>query len=280
MAIIFALVAMLLFGVADAVGAYLSRHLSATRIMMTDVTVNLGIFSLLALLFVPLDFDLTLLEAAYIVGGALGAMTGYILLLQGLARGHAGVVVPIGNAYAVVSVLLGIFVLGEILSWAEIVAIGAVIVGIVLLSVDRSTWRKFDTAALYGVGALICWGLMTFCLDQAANTVSFVSIAWYNNIVIIILLIGYFATTRTRVYVPGQGRNYVLAAIMGAFLGVGFLSFIYAFSVGTLSIVSVIPAASPFVTALLAHRFLGDRLNLFQVGMIGLIVAGIMLLAW
>lgn len=274
------LVAMVCFGVGDTIGTYLSRHVSSARLMLLDTLVGIGLYNTVVFFSDVTWVMPTTIEALYLLGLAGGTMFGTIALFQGLSSGRAGIVVPVANSYALVSVILGVFVLGEILTGLQLFAIGIVVVGLFFLSFDIRDLKRVDRSIVFGFTALFFWGLMTFFAELVTQTMHPFVVVAYNNLIMSSLIVGYLLFTRQKLLSVIERKHIYWGMGMSSVFAIGFLSFLTGFYKGSLSIVAVIGAASPLITAVLAHRFLGDKLNVFQYAMVCMAVGGIMLLAW
>ncbi len=276
--LVLSITALVCFGIGDTIGSYLSKHVSAPRLMFIDTLVGIVLYNAVVFFSPTTWVVLSLVESFYLLGLSLGTLLGTICLFKGLSTGKAGVVVPIANSYAVTSVLLGIFILGETLTLLQFIGVGIALIGLFFVSFDIRDIKNIDTSVLYGFAALILWGLMTFFADLSTQTLHPFIVVAYNNILMLLFVGSYLLFTRQTFLAGIQRKHIAWGMAMSTIFAIGFLCFVSGFALGSLSIVSVIGAASPIITAVLAHRYLGDKLSLFQYLMIFLVVVGIMLL--
>ena len=68
-----------------------------------------------------------------VLGGLLASVVGQIFFYHALKEGEASLVVPLAAAYPLISFILGIFFLGEKVTWAKVAGLFFVLLGVVLL---------------------------------------------------------------------------------------------------------------------------------------------------
>jgi transporter family protein len=125
--------------------------------------------------------------------------------------------------------------------------------------------------------ALVCFGLWGFLPKIAVRYVSPRSALVYEALgvvtvgCIVLLTVGKGISTDMKGIVPA-----VLTGIFGA---VGFLCFLYAVNVGSVSVVATLTALYPAITMLLAVIFLKEGVTLTQIAGIGLAILSVILLS-
>jgi len=125
--------------------------------------------------------------------------------------------------------------------------------------------------------ALVCFGLWGFLPKIAVRYVSPRSALVYEALgvvtvgCIVLLTVGKGISTDMKGIVP--------AVLTGIFGTVGFLCFLYAVNVGSVSVVATLTALYPAITILLAVIFLKESVTLTQIAGIGLAIVSVILLS-
>ena len=112
--------------------------------------------------FVSQNIPILVLVAAFQVIAYLG-------FYKGLEKAEVSLVGPIGAAWGLVVAILGLLFLKEVLSFSQLLAIGLIIVGIILLSVNIKDLFKTKKVNLLigvkeGIIAMLGWGISLFLL--------------------------------------------------------------------------------------------------------------------
>jgi drug/metabolite transporter (DMT)-like permease len=131
----FGLAAALCWGLADYCATVASRATGSSRVVLGFHLIATAILAVAVLATGALDGLAAgdLLELVWI--GALGAIS-YLTFYKALEIGPISIVSPIVSAYAAVSVVLAVIVLGESLGPAQIAAVAVVMLGVMLASAD------------------------------------------------------------------------------------------------------------------------------------------------
>jgi bacterial/archaeal transporter family protein len=130
---------------------------------------------------------------------------------------------------------------------------------------------------LNSLGALVCFGLWAFLPKIAVRYISPKSAVIYEILGVFAAGCVFFLTIGKTIDTDMRG---VLAAIATGILGtVGFLCFLHALTVGSVSVVATLTALYPVVTILLAAVFLRESITLTQVAGLGLAIVSVVLLS-
>ena len=125
--------------------------------------------------------------------------------------------------------------------------------------------------------ALVCFGLWAFLPKVALRYISPKSAVIYEVLgvfaagCIFFLMVGKNIDTDMRGILPAMATG-----VLGT---VGFLFFLYALTVGSVSVVATLTALYPAVTILLAVAFLRESITLGQVAGMGLAIVSVILLS-
>jgi transporter family protein len=127
------------------------------------------------------------------------------------------------------------------------------------------------------VVAVVCFGLWAFLPKIAVRYISPNSAVIYEVLGVFAAGCVFFLTIGKTIDTDMRG---VLAAIATGILGtVGFLCFLHALTVGSVSVVATLTALYPVVTILLAAVFLRESITLTQVAGLGLAIVSVVLLS-
>lgn len=279
--ILFALLAFLGFGIGDVFATHLSRRLTAFQLSSMLLIFTILLYGAFGILFAPNQFIIPNgISLVYTIAAGASATVALLSFFKGLSVARAGVVVPIANSYALVSVFLSVLVLGNVLSLLQWLAVMMVVINMFALSANWSELQKFDRNLFFPLVSFFCWGFMTFFMDQAlAQGGTPLSLVLAIDFFVLIVVTLYLVFTRSWNLHTITVRDWLLGWAMAWILGGSFLAFAYGFSIGSLGIIAVIATASPLLTAILSHIFLGDKLKYYQYGFIVMIIAGIALLS-
>lgn len=268
MAVVFALVSALAYGVSDFLGGIFSRRVPAWQVAVV------GQSSSAVCVFVVGVFLVAEPVAADYVWGALaglGGGFGAAFLYRGLASGRMSVIAPISAiGSALVPLAIGLLV-GDRPSpyaWIGIVCAFPAIYLISRLSSDPDSSPR-SGGVLDGVLAGLGFGSLFALLGQIGDDAGLLPLALGQVASVLSVIVT--ATVLRAAWVPrGAAWNATMMGPLGA-MATGF--FLYATHHGLLAIVSVIASLYPATTVLLAAVLLRERIHLAQG--IGLALASV-----
>lgn len=264
MALLFALGAGLSFGGADFVGGLAAKHAPATTV--TFLSQSVGFAVLLAVLpFLPGHASSSALGLGALAG--IAGCLGLVVYLKALATGPMGLVAPLTSAVGVaVPVTAGVLA-GERLS---VVAGGGLVLGLVAIGIvaggggqTRGAGRSGPLLALLG-GVLV--GSFLVLLDHTPAGSGLWPLVGARLASLSLLGLWVFATRAAR---PGRGQLRLIVVSGVLDMGANVL-FLLATRAGPLTLASLLTSMSPIVIALLARRFLAERLHRTQLTAVAL----------
>jgi drug/metabolite transporter (DMT)-like permease len=261
MPVALALLASLIWGSADFVGANVSKALAPSTVMLWSTVIALPVLVLVAVLSGDLVLDAATMGWGLFAGvsGALGLTA----LYQGLSTGVMGVVAPISSTSVLVPVLVGV-ASGDDLSPVQIVGIVAAVVGITLAGGPHI--REFRTGGhrpvLWALAAALFIGLSLVGLAYGSETSSVSTLLCQRVVYVGVLVLIVLVTRAPRRPAASQ------VAPLGA-VGAGDISanglFAVASRSGPLAVISVLASLYPVATVLLARRLHHERLERIQI---------------
>jgi uncharacterized membrane protein len=267
-AILFGLLTAVLFGSGDFFGALSAKKTSVLYIVAFSHLVGLVgavvLAPFLADAFTWTDF------AIGAVGGAFGGI-GVALLYRGLARGPMAVVAPLtAITSAAVPAIWGVAG-GETLSAIAWVGVAVALTAIGLSSIPSSSDGAVVTKAVIGQALLsgACFGSMFILLDATLDATAPWPIVGARTLTTAVLLTIIF--TMKREGLPTVKPAIGTIVLAGLFDTGSNVIFLFATTLGDLSIVAVLSSLYPAATVLLARFWLNERMSRIQLA--GLVLA-------
>ncbi len=206
---------------------------------------------------------------------------------KGLAAGPVSIVSPITGAYPLATTLLALVVFGVKLSGLQVVAIVAIVLGVMAASglfTAKKNERRLGRGPMLGMLASILYGIGFGCLGQAAQR-----IGWQHSVLIEFITFGIVAVPLLPLLEPGKtmGGQIVRACKNPFVIGNALLATltIIAFNIGLTyehtsgTIVTAVSACYPALTVALALRHFKEEVRLIPLLGAGATISGIVLLA-
>lgn len=275
LAALLAIAASFSWGSSNFVAGLESRRRSVWTV--TAVSQVASVLSAAVLLLFAANESLTTGHAAWAIVAGMAGATGVVALYRALALGAMSVVAPIIAAQVVIPVAVGL-ALGE--RPAAVAYLGMVLAvgGVALVSHTggRSATRVPRAAILLAVLTAILFGIMNVGLDMAGNGALFQSVFVVRVASACVILV-FFVATRKKL--DATARDLPALAVVGILLTVANALLTVAFTIGLLSVVSVLCSFSPAVTTGLAQVFLHERLSRSQWAGVVAVFAGVVLLS-
>jgi drug/metabolite transporter (DMT)-like permease len=214
----------------------------------------------------------------YLIPGALAGMFGYIglaCLYEGLSTGRMGVVSPISSLSTVIPLAYAL-ITGDVLSTITLIGVAVALVGVFCASGPELSQGLPLKPILLALGAAAGFGLaLTFIAvgSQSSALLTMVSMRAATFFVTISLAIKF----RT---VGKFGKNEMpLLIFIGAADFLANLLLGIACTKGLVSVAMVFGSLYPIATAVLAYKFLQERLLKVQYFGIALAVAGVSIIS-
>ncbi|CAB4329647.1 unannotated protein [freshwater metagenome] len=270
MATLLALLSSLLWGTADYHGGNLSKKYPAIAVLGVTQAIGL-VFGIILALFAG-DFSANAFgENGYFIPGAFAGVLGYfglVCLYAGLSTGRMGVVSPISGLSALIPVAYAFFVKGDRLSLILSIGAALAIVGAFLASGPELSQGLPIKPLFLALGAAAGFGTALVWMAIGSQGSALMTMVMMRATTLIVSL-GILLKYRTI-----GGLNSKLAPIL-IFIGCAdFLANLLlgvATTKGNLTLSMVLGALYPIFTAVLAFKFLNERLH--RVQYIGIIAA-------
>ena len=213
------------------------------------------------------------------------ALVGYLPLMlfyRALSLGKVGVVSPVLGTTIIYTTMLSMVFYGEQLSGAQLAGIIAIIIGVVLVSVDFRQWRGSDmfsrsSGVPHALGAAFLWGLVFFLLKIPNQALGPFLTSTITEAGVLVGALAHLALTRKSPKMPDKKSAREIAVLV--ILGPSILFFYFAIQMLDVSVVSAIMFSSPLVAALYGALVYKERLTIQQYFAIVLLVTGIVILS-
>ena len=283
--ILFALCALIIYGLTQVVSKHAVGSLNATSMVAINFVVSLPIFvvflvsTLLAIGKLDIHFE-------YIVYGIIGASTaraGYYIYLEALEKGAVTMVGSITAAYPAITAVLAVMLLDERIKPTNAVGISIIVASMVTLSFFRGRQSEKSglsrPAFLLSLATFFLWGVGGIFIKLALSGLpQVVYLAIYPFILPPIALLYLRHKGATRSVFSIKWTVPVMIAVMAAMLWqLGYFAETAALSRGAASIVFPLISSYPVVTIAAAHVTLGERLSRIEWLLLFAVVAGIVL---
>ena len=281
MSALLALLASLLWGVADFLGGTVSRTLPVVRVVaLSQLAAALG------LLPVVLATGALSAPRGYVLPAAAAGLAGLVALAafyRALATGTMGVVAPVAALGAVVPVVAGL-VAGEAPTWLQSAGMAAAVVGVVLASGPELRGAAGALPLLLAGVAALGFGAVLILLAEGAEHSVVMTLFTMRVTAVSVLALGVLALARLGKVegswaVPRASLPVIAAIGAGDVLANGAFAVASARAGALLSVTSVLASLYPVVTVLLARQVHGERLRSLQVVGVTGALAGVALLA-
>jgi uncharacterized membrane protein len=278
MASFLALLSSGLWGSADYHAGKLSKRFPAVAVLATSQAI--GFITGVVLVLVSGAWSAEAFgEGGYFFAGALAGLAGYaglISLYAALSTGRMGVVSPISSLGALIPLAYAIVIKGDQLSLIVSVGVAAALIGGFLASGPEVSQGLPLKPVLLALSAAIFFGLALVFMAIGSQSSALMTMTMMRTTTLIIGL-GIFARYR---HIGGLGKTELPILI---FIGVADFAANLLLGVATtkglVSLAMVLGSLYPIATALLAYKFLHERLHKVQYVGIALAVFGVAIIS-
>ena len=281
MGILFGIIAMLGYGLSNAISQVPSKLIGARKTAFyRNVFISILLFAVL--LAFPQDITLSL---KYIIITLLISLMGYIPLIsfyKALNAGKVGIIAPIASSSVIFTVLFSIIFFGEVLSIEQVISIVLIILGIILISLNfkdlkNSHLFKISSGVPYALLTCFLWGLVFFLFKIPVNILGPILTSFIIEFGIMIYAGIHLLISRTGFSLSNKKiLGYIfLVAFFGAF---GTLFFNLGIKSQNVSIVAALTFANPVVATVYGRLVYKEKLHIQQYFAILLIISGIILI--
>ena len=277
LSIAFGLIAALCWGTSDFAAKISSEKIGALRTALFLQYVGGLILVLVVAQDIPRVWQFPTATYLTLGLGAINAAAAYSLF-KGFEVGQLSIISPIASSYPALTTVLAVMLLNEQMSETRFAAILAILVGIVLVSVQRRDPKTLDRKRLavgvgYAIIAFFALGFTFFALKFVVGELGAFLPVFLVRLMSAIILTGVVVFTpksRSRGNFPSY---FVLIVLIGIIDTLGNITYNLGILGGAVSVVSTISGLFSAVTALLAFVVLKERLVVHQtVGLLAILV--------
>lgn len=278
MASLLALLSSGLWGSADYHAGKLSKRFPAIAVLATSQAI--GFITGVVLVLISGAWRAAAFgSGGYFIAGALAGLAGYaglISLYAGLSTGRMGVVSPISSLGALIPLAYAILIKGDHLSSIVSIGVAAALLGGFLASGPEISQGLPLKPVLLALSAAIFFGLALVFMAIGSQSSALMTMTMMRTTTLVIGL-GIFARFR---HIGGLGKSEFPVLI---FIGVADFAANLLLGVATtkglVSLAMVLGSLYPIATALLAFKFLHERLHKVQYVGVILAVVGVALIS-
>jgi len=284
LSIAFGLIAALCWGTSDFAAKISSEKIGALRTALFLQYVGGLILVLVVAQDIPRVWQFPTATYLTLGLGAINAAAAYSLF-KGFEVGQLSIISPIASSYPALTTVLAVMLLNEQMSETRFAAILAILVGIVLVSVQRRDPKTLDRKRLavgvgYAIVAFLALGFTFFALKFVVGELGAFLPVLLVRLMSAIILTGVVVLTpkaRPRGTFP---RYFVLIVVIGIVDTLGNITYNLGILGGAVSVVSTISGLFSAITVLLAFVVLKERLVAHQtVGLLAILV-GVSIIAY
>ena len=225
--------------------------------------------------------------APAVVAAFLAAITGtlgYVFYYEGILVGSVGLMGTRTAAYPAPTILLSLWLLGELITGPQAIGVLLVLASVIVLSRGTDLGpRGRRSAAAFALLAFLAWGLWGYFAKVAVDGIGEGNQFGFYALSNLIVIGGFLLLTRHRpLEAPhaARGCRWWLG-VLDAALGVsGVVVLTFAFAAGHASLVAAVTGSYPLVSTLAALFLLLERLGWKDAAALALFVPGILLIAF
>ena len=208
----------------------------------------------------------------------------YLAFYKGLEKAQVSLVGPIGAAWGLVVAVLGVLFLKETLNTTQLLALGVILVGIILLSVNikdlvQSKRINLIVGVNEGIMAMFGWGISLFLLVFPTKDLGWFLPTIVFRFFVLLILAGCMKFSVVQVVPDKKKFPLKLLVAIGIFDIGGFFAYSFGVTGTQASIVAPISSAFALVSVLLAYLFLKERIDAYKMIGIIAIVGGLVLIS-
>ena len=277
MASLLALLSSLLWGTADFEGGRLSKKHAPVAVLGFSQVLGL-IFGLCAMLLSGSWHTKALGDGGYLVPGIIAGLLGYFglfCLYAGLSTGRMGVVSPISSMGAVVPLTYAL-ITGDSLSTITSIGVVLALVGVFCASGPELSQGLPIKPLLFGLGAAFGFGTALTSMSIGAQSSALMTMVSMRGATFFVTLA---IALRFRTTGGFSKKEYPTLIFIGIADFIANVLLGVACTKGLVSIAMVLGSLFPIATAVLAFKFLHERLHKVQYVGIALAVAGVALIS-
>lgn len=277
------LMVMVCWGVSDFIQSLLIRQMGTAKTMVTR-----NLFTLLVALCLggylvfsrQLHFDAV--AVLIIVCSSAAYVLGYYAYMRGCEVGSLTLVSPVASAYSLVTIVFSTMFLHERLPFAAWVAVLGIFLGIVMLSGNvLGTLRGGSQGLSHALLAMAGFGAAFFILGLSAKKLNVMNAFFYSAFSQAVLFIALGLCRKGALQRRDiRASRFMVFLAHSLLVNAGWVFYIFASSVGDLSLVTPISSVYSGVTVVLAMLFFKEKTAIGQKAGIVVLLLGVFFLSY
>ena len=210
---------------------------------------------------------------------------GFLCMVTALRSGAVGIVVPLSNIYAILTLALSTIFIGSVFNSWQSVAIVIIVTGAVLLAYEKNNkkipLKELHRETFFALAAATIWGVAFFVVDTMVGSFTWYVLAGWmtvfmtlDSILLVVITNGSMALKALSR--PLKSKTVWLAGFAFQFGATGF--YLGSEKAGSVVIPAVIAAAAPLVSSALAAFYDHERVSVVKRLGAAVVVTGIIVL--
>lgn len=280
--IIFGMIAMTGFGISNALIKFpVSRYGSIKTSLYRNFFIVGLLLIVLPFFWSSFEFNLKYMMFALIISVA--GFISLVLFVKALGMGKVGVISPISGTSVVFTAIISVLFFNDVLSVIQIIAIGVITMGVILVSLNFTDLRKSNLFKLssgipYALIVSVIFGVNTALIKYPIDELGPLLTSFIVEAGVLICAFIAVLMIDRKISLPQRDMTkYVFLIALTAVAGGLGLS--VGISVTSVSVVAALSAASPMVSTVYGRVVYKEKLNFQQYLAISLIIAGVVILA-
>ncbi len=279
--ILFGIVAMIGWGVADFFVAKAVRKANVLKTFVWSQIIGLVLFLIIFLLFFKFPIISFSLLGILLIAGFLGVVP-LLAYYKGLQIGAVSIISPIAASYAAVTVVLSLIFLNETLTALQAIGIILAILGAILTSFKfhdliKLRLKNFAAGVKYAVIAMLGWGVLIIFIDILVSKLGWFLPIFLIKAIIVFYALSYSFIAKKNISFPKHVGLFII--LIGFLESMGFLAFGAGISLEYTAIIAPVSSVYPAITIILARIFFKEILDLNQKIGIAAVLLGLVLLS-
>jgi transporter family protein len=205
---------------------------------------------------------------------------GWWLFMLSLRSAKISIQGPVSASYGLVTLILGIMILGEAPTLLQIMGALLVIIGAISVSLESTNLRKmsFNKDVVFAIIASISWGIAFVIMVPFAKAYP-PTIAFQSHIFFSFIFSSAIVVITGKKFLPEKKIDFLPSIGLGICDSVANLAYYTAAAFFFTSLLAPLSSIYPVFTIILAYIFLKERLQKHQFLSILTILTGIMLIS-
>ncbi len=209
----------------------------------------------------------------------------FLSFIKALSSGLAGVVIPLANVYALVTLVLSTIFIGNVFTSPQIAAVIGIVAGAALLAYEKNhagvPLRELHSETFYALGAAAMWGVGFFLVDTMIGDIAWQMLTGVTSTFMTLFALLLLAFKNKSKFSQALKRSLAnrVALFAGVIVQIGAMSLYFGSErSGSVVIPAVIASSAPLIASGLAAAVDKERIGFVKrVGAV-VVVAGIIIL--